>query len=133
MVFIKYNSLKSDIQFNPIFITGFFRSKFLGQFQGQGFSGYRFFMIQVFPGRRFSGSNFFWVKDLGPGFRSSPKYHHYQFILTQVTRVQLQFTKKKVRKIFSNIFYKSFSDQEKSQSSTWRELEVIRFSLNSSK
>ena len=33
----------------------------------------------------------------------------------------------------ANICYKSFSDQEKFQSSTWRELEAIRFSLNSSK
>ena len=32
-----------------------------------------------------------------------------------------------------NICYKSFSNQEKFQSSTWRELEAIRFSLNSSK
>ena len=33
----------------------------------------------------------------------------------------------------ANICYKSFSDQEKSQSSTWRELKAIRLSLNSSK
>ena len=33
----------------------------------------------------------------------------------------------------ANICYKSFSDQEKFQSSTWRELEAIRVSLNSSK
>ena len=33
----------------------------------------------------------------------------------------------------ANICYKSFSDQEKFQSSTWRELEAIRFSLSSSK
>ena len=32
-----------------------------------------------------------------------------------------------------NICYKSFSDKEKSESSTWKELEAIRFSLNSSK
>ena len=32
-----------------------------------------------------------------------------------------------------NICYKSFSDQEKSESSTWRELEAIQFYLNSSK
>ena len=33
----------------------------------------------------------------------------------------------------ANIYYKSFSDQEKSQNSTWRELQAIRFSLDSSK
>ena len=33
----------------------------------------------------------------------------------------------------SGLCYKSFSDQEKSQSSTWRELQATRFSLNSSK
>ena len=33
----------------------------------------------------------------------------------------------------ANICYKSFSDQEKSQNFIWRELEAIRFSLDSSK
>ena len=32
----------------------------------------------------------------------------------------------------TNISYESFSDKDKSQSSTWRELEAIRFSLSSS-
>ena len=36
MVFVKHNSLKSDIFFNPIFIPGF--------------SEYRFFRVQVFQG-----------------------------------------------------------------------------------
>ena len=42
MVFIKHNSLKSGIFFNPIFIPGF--------------SGSRFFRVQVFQGPGFSGS-----------------------------------------------------------------------------
>ena len=42
MVFVKHNSLKSDIFFNPIFIPGF--------------SGSRFFRVQVFQGPGFSGS-----------------------------------------------------------------------------
>ena len=41
MVFVKHNSLKSDIFFNPIFIPGF--------------SGSRFFRVQVFQGPGFSG------------------------------------------------------------------------------
>ena len=32
-----------------------------------------------------------------------------------------------------NVCYKNFSDQEKYESSTWRELEAVQFSLNSSK
>ena len=47
MVFVKHNSLRSDIFFNSIFIPGF--------------SGSRFFRVQVFQGP-------------GPGFRSSPFY-----------------------------------------------------------
>ena len=42
MVFIKHNSLTSDIDFNPIFITCF--------------SGSKFFWVQVFLGTGFSGS-----------------------------------------------------------------------------
>ena len=42
MVLIKHNYLKSDIFFNPIFIPGF--------------SGSRFFRVQVFQGPGFSGS-----------------------------------------------------------------------------
>ena len=42
MVFVKHNSLKSDILFNPIFISGF--------------SGSRFFRVQVFQDPGFSGS-----------------------------------------------------------------------------
>ena len=38
MVFVKHNSLKSDIFFNPIV------------FQGPGFSESRFFRVQVFQG-----------------------------------------------------------------------------------
>ena len=63
MVFVKHNSLKSDIFSNPIFIPGFSRSRFSGSrffrvqvFQGPGFSGPRFFRVQVFQGPGFSGS-----------------------------------------------------------------------------
>ena len=60
MVFIKHNSLKSDIYFNPIFVPCFSGSRFfrVQVFQGPGCSGFRFF---VGPG--FSG--------LGPGFSGS--------------------------------------------------------------
>ena len=58
MVFIKHNSLKSGIFFNPIF--------------NPGFSGSRFFRVQVFQGSGFSGSRFFrvWVLGPGPGYGS---------------------------------------------------------------
>ena len=72
MVFIKHNSLKSDIYFNPIFVPCFSGSRFfrVQVFQGPGFSGFRFF---VGPGFSGSGSRFFRVRiqDPGPGFRSS--------------------------------------------------------------
>ena len=60
MVLIKHNSLKPDIFFNPIFIPGF--------------SGSRFFRIQIFQGPGFSESRFFWVQvfqgsDPGSGSR----------------------------------------------------------------
>ena len=51
MVFVKHNFLKSDIFFNPIFIPGF--------------SGSRFFRIQVFQGPG-PGS---WSRIQSPGFR----------------------------------------------------------------
>ena len=58
MVFIKHNSLKPDIFFNPIFIPCF--------------SGSRFFRIQVFMGPLFPGSRFFRFQVfLGPGFSGS--------------------------------------------------------------
>ena len=53
MVFVKLNSLKSDIFFNPIFISGF--------------SGSRFFRAKVFQGPG-PGSRS-WVQGPGPGFR----------------------------------------------------------------
>ena len=53
MVFIKHNSLKSDINFNPIFIPCF--------------SGSSFFLVQVFLGPAFSRSRFFRVWVQGPG------------------------------------------------------------------
>ena len=53
MIFVKHNSLKLDKFFNPIFIPGF--------------SGSRFFRVQVFQGPGFSGSMFFRVRVQGPG------------------------------------------------------------------
>ena len=52
MVLIKHNSLKSDIFFNPIFIPGFSGSRFfrVQVFQSPGFSGSRFLRVQVFQG-----------------------------------------------------------------------------------
>ena len=49
MVFIKHNSLKSDIHFNPMFIPCFLESKFwrVQGFQGPDFSGSRFFRVRV--------------------------------------------------------------------------------------
>ena len=54
MIFVKHNSLKSGIFFNPIFIPGF--------------SGSRFFRVQVFQGPGFSEFRFFRVRVQGPGF-----------------------------------------------------------------
>ena len=48
MVFTKYNSLKSDIRFNPIFR--------IQVFEGHGFRGPRFFWVQNFLDTDFSGS-----------------------------------------------------------------------------
>ena len=64
MVFIKHNSLKSDIFFNPLFLSCF--------------SGSSFFRVQVFQGTGFSGSRFSRVGVQGSGldFRSSPRGIH---------------------------------------------------------
>ena len=61
MVFLKHNSLKSDIFFNAIFIPCF--------------SGSIFFRVQVFQSPGDSGFRFsrVWAQDPGPGFRSSHK------------------------------------------------------------
>ena len=58
MVFIKHNSLKSDVFFNLIIIPCF--------------PGFVLFRVQVFQGSGFSGSRFFRVRtqdfhDPGPG------------------------------------------------------------------
>ena len=76
MVFVKHNSLKSDIFFNPIFIPGFSGSRFFrAQFlQGPGFSGSGSRIQDQGSGSRSEsrvqgpGSR---VQGLGPGFRSS--------------------------------------------------------------
>ena len=71
MVFVKHNSLKSYIFFNPTFIPGFSGSRFVRVqvFQGPGFSESRFFRVQG-PG---SGSRV-QVQGPVPGFRTSPYY-----------------------------------------------------------
>ena len=74
MVLIKHNSLKSDIFFNPIFIPGFSGSRFfrIQIFQGPGFSESRFFRVQVFQVPDFSGSRFFKFQIFQvPGFSGS--------------------------------------------------------------
>ena len=71
MVFIKHNSIKSDIFFNRIFIPGFSGSRFFRAqvFQRRGFSGSRFFRAQVLQGPGpWSG---FRVQGPGPSLRSS--------------------------------------------------------------
>ena len=67
MVFIKHNSLKSDIFLIPYLFHAF---------QDLCFPGSRFFRVQVFQSPGFSGSRFFKVRlhDQGPGFRSSPVF-----------------------------------------------------------
>ena len=57
------------------------------------------------------------------------KEHKIPSSLTQVTSLASVYKEKGK----PNICYKRFSDQEISESSTWRELEAIRFFLNSSK
>ena len=93
MIFLKHNSLRSDMFFNPIFISCFsecvfFRvqvfqspgfsgsSLFRAQyFQGPGYSGHSIFRVQVIQSPGFSGSRFFRVQVFlgpSPGFRRSP-------------------------------------------------------------
>ena len=79
MIFIKHNSLKSDIFFNPIFIPCFSASMFFRVqifmvlvFQVSGFSGSRFFRVQDFHDPIFSESRCFRVQVfLGPGISGS--------------------------------------------------------------
>ena len=97
MVFVKHNSLKSDIFFNLIFIPDFSGSRFFRAqvFEGPGFPGSRFFRVQG-PGSRVQGprpgsrvrvqgpgpspGSRVWarvrvrVQGLGPGFRSSQQF-----------------------------------------------------------
>ena len=102
MVFIKHNSLKSDIFFNPIFIQGFSGSRLfrVRVFQSPGFSGSRFFRVQVFQSPGFSGSRFSRVQVFqgpgpgsrsrvqgpNPGFRSSHFSHKFFYLLFSVTQ-----------------------------------------------
>ena len=75
MVFIRYNSLKSDMFLIPYLFHAF---------QDTCFSGSRFFRAQVFQGPGFSGSRIFWVQVFkGPGFSGS------RFSRVQVLRVHV--------------------------------------------
>ena len=135
MVFIKHNSLKSDIYFNSTFIPCFLGSKFLRvqDFQGPDFSESRFFRVQVFlgpgfPEAGFSGSRFFWFKIFqgpDPGFRSSPLIiiyiakiweHDFFYVLTSLMKhlwKRVQFIPKAFNSIkqrgYSKIFFKNLS------------------------
>ena len=79
MVFIRHNSLKSDMfliryLFHVFQDTCFSGSRFfrVQVFQGPGFSGSRFFRVQVFQSPDFSGSRFLRVQVfLDPGFSGS--------------------------------------------------------------
>ena len=77
MIFLKQNSLKPDIFFNPIFISCFSECVFfrVQVFQSTGFSGSSLFRAQYFQGPAYSGSRFFRIQVFlgpSPGFRSSP-------------------------------------------------------------
>ena len=88
MVFIKHNSIRSDIHFNPIFISSFLGPKFsrVQVFLGPGFSRSRFFWDQVFQAPGFSGSRFFrvQVQGPGPGFTSSQRFLHGESSIAEV-------------------------------------------------
>ena len=64
MIFLKHNSLMSDIFFNPIFIICFPESVFfrVHVFESAGFSGSTLFRVQVVLGPG---------PGPGPGFKSS--------------------------------------------------------------
>ena len=53
-LFIKHNSLKSGIFFNPTHVYSIFSR--IHVFQGSSFSGFMFFRVQVFKGLGLSGS-----------------------------------------------------------------------------
>ena len=130
MVFIKHNSLKSDIYFNSTFIPCFLGSKFLRVqiFLSPGFSESKFFLVQVFSEAGFSGSRFFWFKIFqgpDPGFRSRPLIiiyiakiweHDFFYVLTSLMKhlwKRVQFIPKAFNSIkqrgYSKIFFKNLS------------------------
>ena len=82
MVFVKHNSLKSDIFCNPIFIAGFSGSKLfrVQVFQGLG-SGSGSRIQDPGPGSRVKGpgpGSRVQVQNPGPGFRNSQYKHKYK-------------------------------------------------------
>ena len=101
MVFVKHNSLKSDIFSNPIFIPGFSRSRFfrVQVFQSPGFPGSWFFRAQVFQGPGFSGFRFFRVRvqGLGPGFRSSHLRHRKNVYVLYIVPNMFEVNNKEIR------------------------------------
>ena len=87
MIFLKQNSLKPDIFFNPIFISCFSECVFfrVQVFQSPGFSGSSLFRAQYFQGPAYSGSRFFRIQVFlgpSPGFRSSPLRRFYTIFLS---------------------------------------------------
>ena len=76
MVFVKHNSLKSDILFNPIFIPGFSGSRIfrVQVFQGPGFSGSGVRIQGPGPGPSLGSGSRVQVQGPGPGSRSGPGF-----------------------------------------------------------
>ena len=127
MVFIKHNSLKSDIYFNSTFIPCFLGSKFLRvqDFQGPDFSEFRFFPSPSFSWSRFFQRQFKIFQGPDPGFRSSPLIiiyiakiweHDFFYVLTSLMKhlwKRVQFIPKAFNSIkqrgYSKIFFKNLS------------------------
>ena len=74
-----------------------------------GFSGSRFFWVQVFQGPGFPGSRFFRVRiqGLGSGFRSSPKEvsGNGGHMTSVTTFSELQIQRKTQIRLYKNCFY----------------------------
>ena len=87
IVFIKQNSLKSDLILTPYLFHVFQDSYF------PGFWGSRFFLVPAFQSSAFSDSSFFKgpvFQGLGPGFRSN-RIKHPQLRITHNTKRFLGF------------------------------------------
>ena len=99
MVFVKHNSLKSYIFSNLIFIPGFSGSRFfrVQVFQGPGFSGPRFFRVQVFQGPGPGSRSRVRVQGLGPGFRSSHLRHRKNVYVLYIVPNMFEVNNKEIR------------------------------------